>query len=120
MSPGTAVAVTGLAGLGSVLRFVLEETVSRRLGRGFPFGTLVVNVSGAAVLGVLAGLSLSHHAALLAGTATVGSYTTFSAWMLDSDRLAGRGWRGRAVLNLGGSLVLGVGAAAVGRLVAGG
>ena len=47
----------------------------------------MVNLSGALLLGFLAGLALSPHVALLAGTAFVGSYTTFSTWMLETQRL---------------------------------
>ncbi len=68
--------------------------VSSATGARFPLGTLVVNISGALVLGLLVGLALSANAYLLAGTAVIGSYTTFSTWMLESHRLAedGRRW----------------------------
>ena len=62
--------------------------MSKRIARPFPFGTLVVNLSGALLLGFLSGLALSPHLALLVGTGFVGSYTTFSTWMLETQRLA--------------------------------
>ncbi len=52
--------------------------------------------------------------ALLAGTAAVGSYTTFSTWMLESQRLAEERRAGWAGLNIVLSLVLGIAAAALG------
>lgn len=108
-----------LGGVGAVLRFSLDKVVSARAGRAFPYGTLVVNVSGALLLGFLTGLALDDRAALLAGTALVGSYTTFSTWMFETQRLA----EDRQVSSLAGnivvSLVAGVAAAAVGRLVGG-
>ena len=61
-----AVAVIG--GAGSVLRFVLDRAVASRARRDFPFGTLIINLSGAVVLGLLTGLALSRDQALLAGT----------------------------------------------------
>ncbi|EUA33812.1 crcB-like family protein [Mycobacterium xenopi 3993] len=61
--------------------------MARRAARSFPFGTLTVNISGAALLGLLGKLALSHQAALLADTAFIGSYTTFSTWMLETQRL---------------------------------
>ena len=70
-----------------MLRFLVDRAVSGRVARPFPFGTLVVNISGALLLGFLSGLALSPHLALLAGTAFVGSYTTFSTWMLETQRL---------------------------------
>jgi len=61
--------------------------------------------------------SLHGDAALLAGTAAVGSYTTFSTWMLETQRLTEERQYRRAALNIIVSLVLGVAAAALGRLI---
>lgn len=108
----TAVPLFG--GLGAVLRFVVDRTVSKRTGSAFPYGTLVVNVSGALLLGFLAGLALSPHMALLAGTAFVGSYTTFSTWMLETHRLSEERQFWPAVANIGVSFALGLAAAACG------
>ena len=69
------------------------------------------------ILGLLTGLALSHDAALLAGTAAVGSYTTFSTWMLETQRLTEERQYGAAIANIAVSLVLGVAAAALGRLI---
>ena len=109
-------AVVVIGGAGSVLRFLADRAVASRAGRDFPFGTLVINLSGAVVLGFLTGLALSRDAALLAGTAAVGSYTTFSTWMFETERLAEDRELGRAAANVVVSLVLGVAAAALGRL----
>jgi CrcB protein len=106
-----------IGGAGSVLRFLVDGMVSRRTGRAFPYGTLVVNISGAIVLGLLTGLALTGDAALLAGTAAVGSYTTFSTWMLESQRLTEERQARKAGLNILVSLVLGVAAAALGQAV---
>src|SRR5271154_68274 len=80
-------------GAGAVLRFLVGRAVARRAARslpfaGMPFGTLVVNISGAALLGLLGSLALSRYAALLAGTAFVGSSPTCSTWMLETQRLS--------------------------------
>src|ERR1700730_15111970 len=108
---------TGIRGGGAVLRFYVDGIVTAASGRGFPYGTLVVNLSGAVVLGLLAGLALGGDAALLAGTAAVGSYTTFSTWMLETQRLTEERQYRRAAANIIVSLVLGVAAAALGRLI---
>ena len=76
-----------LGGAGAVARFHLDRAVSKRIGRPFPFGTLAVNLSGAMLLGFFAGIALSPHVALLAGTGFVGSYTTFSTFMWESFSL---------------------------------
>jgi len=106
-----------IGGAGSVLRFLVDGMVSARTGRAFPYGTMVVNISGAVVLGLLTGLALAGDAALLAGTAAVGSYTTFSTWMLESQRLTEERQVRNASLNIVVSLVLGVAAAALGQAV---
>ncbi|WNG89289.1 fluoride efflux transporter CrcB [Mycobacterium sp. ITM-2016-00317] len=104
-----------LGGLGAVARLTVDRAVSRRAARPFPVGTLVVNISGALLLGFLAGLMLPAELALLAGTAFVGSYTTFSTWMLETQRLAEERQIASAVANLVVSVVLGLAAAALGQ-----
>jgi len=106
-------------GFGAVLRFLVDGAVARRAARSFPFGTLAVNISGAALLGLLGGLALSRHAALLADTAFVGSYTTFSTWMLETQRLSEERQLRSAVANLVASIVLGIAAALAGQWIAG-
>jgi fluoride exporter len=111
-------------GFGAVLRFLVDGAVARRAARShlfaaLPFGTLAVNISGAALLGLLGGLALSRHAALLADTAFVGSYTTFSTWMLETQRLSEERQLRSAVTNIVASIVLGIAAALAGQWIAG-
>ena len=108
-----------LGGAGALARFFLDGAVSERTGGGFPYGTLAVNLSGTLLLGLLAGLALHGDGLLLAGTAVLGSYTTFSTWMLESHRLGedGRPWLLWA--NLLGSLAAGIGALVLGRVIGG-
>jgi fluoride exporter len=111
--------VVVIGGVGAVLRFLVDRTVSGRAGGTFPYGTLAVNLSGALLLGVLSGLALSPHVALLAGTAFVGSYTTFSTWMLETQRLSEERQAWPAIANIVVSLVLGLAAAWLGLWVGG-
>lgn len=106
-----------LGGVGAVLRFVVDREVSRHQTGDFPYGILVVNLTGAAVLGLVSGLTLGSTAALLAGTALVGSYTTFSTWMLQTHRLGKDGKPWRAAANIGVSLAVGLAAAWLGQSV---
>jgi CrcB protein len=106
-------------GAGAVLRFLVDGAVARRAARSFPFGTLTVNVSGAALLGLLGGLALNRHAALLADTAFIGSYTTFSTWMLETQRLSEERQVRDAVANVVASIVFGIAAALFGQWIAG-
>jgi fluoride exporter len=107
--------VGALGGVGALARFLLSAAVARRGEGWFPWGTLAVNLSGTALLGLLAGLALHGDALTLAAGGLLGSYTTFSTWMLDSERLAEH-HSGRALAtNLLGSLLLGLAAVALGR-----
>ncbi|MCV7257162.1 fluoride efflux transporter CrcB [Mycobacterium shimoidei] len=115
----TWVGVLVAGGFGAVLRFLVDGAVGRRVARSFPVGTLAVNISGAALLGLIGGLALSRPAALLAGTAFVGSYTTFSTWMLETQRLGEERQVWPAVGNIVVSVVLGMAAAMLGQWIAG-
>jgi CrcB protein len=111
--------VVAIGGVGAVLRFLVDRAVSARAAGSFPYGTLAVNLSGALLLGVLSGLALSPQVALLAGTAFVGSYTTFSTWMLETQRLGEERQLRPAVANIVVSLVLGLAAAWLGLSIGG-
>jgi CrcB protein len=119
MSLGVWIGVGLLGGVGALLRFFVDGVVAVRLTRDFPLGTFVVNMSGAAILGLLVGLGLSGDGLLLAGTATLGSYTTFSTWMLESQRLVEDGELAMAAGNVLLSLLVGLGAVALGRFIGG-
>jgi CrcB protein len=109
--------VMAAGGLGAVARFYVDAIVSAATGRDFPFGTMAVNISGAVILGLLTGLALSGGTALVAGTGIIGSYTTFSTWMMETQRLAEERQHRKVIANVVVSLVLGVAAAALGRLI---
>ena len=97
-----------LGGVGAIGRFLLDGAVAGRVGRDFPYGTLVVNVIGAFALGVLVGAALDQNAYRLAGTGLVGAFTTFSTWALESHRLGEDGELRLGVLNFAISLMLGI------------
>ena len=81
----------------------------------FPFGTLVVNLSGAFMLGLLLGVALEGNAYRELGTGLIGGYTTYSTWALESHRLGEDGELRLGALNFAVSLLLGVTAAWLGR-----
>ncbi len=114
------VGVAALGGVGALLRFGVDGFVAERAGSSseFPWGTFAVNISGSFVLGLLAGAALHGDALLLAGTAALGSYTTFSTWMLEAHRLGEDGVLWLALLNIVLSLAVGIGAAELGRVIA--
>jgi CrcB protein len=127
MSVPLLLGVGVLGGAGALARFLVDAAVSARAGRtrpqvgGRPFalGILAVNLSGAFLLGLVVGAAVHGDARRLVATGLLGSYTTFSTWMFDSDRLAREGRRSAAALYLGASLVLGLLAIWLGRELGG-
>jgi CrcB protein len=109
------IGVALLGGVGAVARFLLDGFVGSRSSSSFPLGTFAVNITGAFLLGLVTGLALSGEALVLAGTATLGSYTTFSTWMLETQRQQEEGEWALGVANTVISLAVGLGAIAVGR-----
>ena len=108
-----------IGGLGSVARFLVDGAVARRASGSFPVGTLTVNITGALLLGLVSGLALGPTAALLAGTALLGAYTTFSTWMLETQRLGEERQIWPAAANLILSVALGLAGALAGQWIAG-
>lgn len=106
-----------LGGCGAFARYRIDGAVSSRWPRAFPFGTLVVNCSGAFLLGFLVGVTLPKQAMLDLGTGFVGGYTTFSTWMVESERLTEDGETMLTVLNVFGSIGLGLGFAGLGWML---
>ncbi|HEY5044497.1 MAG TPA: fluoride efflux transporter CrcB [Solirubrobacteraceae bacterium] len=121
MSAWVWIGVALCSGIAAIGRFVLVALISSRVVTGFPgafpLGTFAVNMTGALLLGLLAGLAVEGDALVLLGTATLGSYTTFSTWMLETQRLAEDGQIAVAAINILLSLVVGLGAIALGRAV---
>jgi CrcB protein len=106
----------GLAGgVGAILRFLLDGAVAERVGRAFPFGTLLVNLIGAFALGVLVGAAVGQDSYRLEGTGLIGAFTTFSTWAFESHRLGEEGRLRLGFLNFAVSLLLGLAAAWAGR-----
>lgn len=117
MSWAVWIGVAVLGGCGALARFGLTLLVADRLHPHFPAGTLLVNLSGAFLLGLLAGAAVDGDARLLLGAGALGSYTTFSTWMVETQRI-GEAGKGRiAVANVLLSVALGLAAAALGRVL---
>ena len=119
MSWAVWVGVALLGGCGALARFGLTLLVADRLHPHLPLGTMAVNVSGAFLLGLLVGLSPGDDARLVLGAGALGSYTTFSAWMLETQRVREAGKGRIAVANVLLSVVLGLGTVALGRALGG-
>jgi len=119
LATSLAVVVAGGA-LGGALRFALGHWLAGRLGAAFPWPTLLVNLSGAALIGLLAGsLPIANDGlrlALLVGV--VGSYTTVSAFAVEFLALLRGGRRGQALAYLVATVVPGLAAVRLGLWLA--
>ena len=121
MSQVIAIAVGGA--FGSVLRYGLSTWVHTLVGRGFPYGTLAVNVLGCLAMGFLfvllverMGESALWRAGLLIGV--LGGFTTFSTFSIETFNLVEQGAMAKAAANMAASLVLCVGATWLGVILA--
>ncbi|MGY2127914.1 fluoride efflux transporter FluC [Blastococcus sp. SYSU DS0617] len=98
---------------GAPLRLLAERLAAARRGPGSVVGTAAVNVAGSALLGLLLGLAdVPAWVLALLGAGFCGTFTTFSTLGADVVRLGEQRRPGRAAAYLGGTLVLGIGAAA--------
>ncbi|MBI3747509.1 MAG: fluoride efflux transporter CrcB [Chloroflexi bacterium] len=117
------VVLVGVGGFaGAISRYLVDGFVSDRTGGGFPWGTLVINVSGTFLLGLL--FAMTTERAILPAEIRgpvmigfIGAYTTFSTYLLESWRLIEDGAWAMALANLGGSIAIGLVAVAAGMII---
>jgi fluoride exporter len=118
----TALLVALGAAVGAPARWWLDQHLRRRACHDFPWGTLLINVSGSFVLGVLLGVTTRRpDAALVAllGTGFCGGFTTFSSFGFETVRLAEDGELLPATANVVVSVALGLAAASIGWVLGG-
>jgi CrcB protein len=115
-----AVAVGGA--IGATLRWSIGTWVVGRTGPGFPWHTMLINVAGAFLIGVLMALSVERGVVsgdwrLFLGTGVLGGFTTFSTLSYESIALMQNGLWSAGFVNMFGSAILGLGAAWIGIVV---
>ena len=98
--------------VGTIARYLLAGFVYRLAGTSFPYGTLIVNVSGCFILGILASLAdkkfvLGPDARVLLMIGFCGAFTTFSTLIFESDNLVRNGQVVKAFSNILVSVILG-------------
>ena len=103
------------AGIGGALRHGVNIGAAKLFGLGFPFGTLIVNIAGSFLMGLLAGYLLfrpgiGQHMRLFLTTGVLGGFTTFSAFSLDAALLVERHHYGLAAGYMVGSVAASVSA----------
>ena len=119
MSAPAWVAVGLLGGGAAVARFLIDATFASRSDHPFPLGILAVNLGGTLALGLVAGAALDGEALVIVAGGAIGSFTTFSTWILDSHRLADAGHAQLVWINIGLSLLAGFAAVALGNWLGG-
>ncbi len=97
---------------GTLARYFLTHITYHFLGAGFPYGTLIVNLLGCFIIGIIANLSsgtffLTYNQRLLLITGFCGAFTTFSTFIFETANLVRSGDIFKAFLNIFLSLVLG-------------
>ena len=111
-------AVAGGTGVGACVRYATDRLLSPRVAHVFPWATLVVNVVGSFVLGLVVALTAHHNlsdtARLIIGTGFCGGLTTFSTFAYENLRLIEGKDRAMALMYVIVSVVVGLGAAAIG------
>lgn len=106
-------AVAAGGALGAVGRFLLSSGTSQWLGHGFPFGTLIANIVGSFLLGILLELSAmtwtpSPEFRAFLSVGFLGAFTTFSTFSLDAVTLWQRGELMTVGIYVGGSVLIGI------------
>jgi len=128
MSELVNVAVVALgSAVGGALRYGVARLLPHEPGEAFPWGTLLVNVTGSLAIGVIAALAtpglreppiLDARARLLLATGICGGYTTFSTFSLEAEALLSSGRGLAAAVYVLGSALAGVGAVTLGAALA--
>lgn len=116
------IVMIGLAGsIGAVARYLLGRLVAQRLRSQIPFATLLINISGSFLIGLLFVAALRHSISstvqVTLATGFLGGYTTFSTMSWEGVQLIRRGDQRASFLYLGGTVTLGLLAVAVGFAV---
>ena len=115
MTPLIFLLASVAGGVGAALRYAADVGVSRLSGRRFPWGIVIVNISGSFALGLVT--AALPDAAFIIGAGLLGGYTTFSTATLDSIALWADGERRASVLHLLGTFAASVIAALAGLAV---
>lgn len=110
------VAIGGAAG--SLARFQLGKYITEKSKITFPIGTLIINITGAFLLGVVSSMGVSKNIALLLADGFLGAYTTFSTFMFEGFNLFQENEKMNAFVYIIGSLLIGLIGFTLGTIVA--
>ncbi len=114
--------IVGAGGfIGAVIRYLIGLIPLKQMG-GFPIKTLVINIVGSFVIGLVAAYSVKHsdcnqNMVLFLKVGICGGFTTFSSFALETMNLMGSGNKGFALLYTCLSVILGVAAVYMAELI---
>jgi len=122
MNAGMVLAVAAGGALGSVARYLVGVASTRAFGLAFPWGTLIVNIAGSFLIGVLVELfalkaDLPQEVRVFLTVGLCGGFTTFSTFSLDAWLLIERGQWWQAAAYVAGSVLLSIGGLVAGLWV---
>lgn len=115
MTPLAFLLASLCGGLGAATRYLVDVAVARLSGARFPWGVLIINISGSFALGLV--LTALPGTAFVLGAGFLGGYTTFSTAMLDAVSLWREGRRAASVADAGGILIAAIAAAGLGLVI---
>lgn len=99
----------GIGGaFGAIARFGLGKFISQKSGLFFPFGTFIINITGAFLLGIVTRLASGSSIYLLVGDGFLGAFTTFSTFMYEGFHLIKGNRKQNAFIYIFASLIIGV------------
>lgn len=99
----------GIGGsMGSLARYSLGQYIQKRVGKYFPIGTLIINITGALILGILSAANLNSPLHYFLCDGFVGAYTTFSTFMFDSTKLIEGHQKLNALIYISISIIVGI------------
>lgn len=123
MTPLVFIALAAAGGLGASSRMLIDGLIKSRMSTALPWGTIIINVSGSLVLGLLTGLAganlLPEAWHLVFGTGFLGGYTTFSTASFETVRLLQERRWAAGLVNGFGTLVFTTTAAVIGMWLGG-
>ncbi len=115
----TAYLFVGLGGAcGSLARYILGKKIAEKTKRIFPLGTVIINISGALLLGFVSSINLGSNLSILVADGFLGAYTTFSTFMYEGFSIFHDKKYLNAAVYIVGTVLFGIAFYALGQVIA--
>ena len=101
--------IVGIGGIfGSIARYLLGKIISKRANSNSPFGTFIINITGAILLGIVSSVPIQRSFYILIADGFLGAYTTFSTFMYEGFNVYKDNRKLNAVIYIISSVILGI------------